>query len=206
MTAKDLYELLVDTYGITPVILCELHSPCASPKKHRCEELLIHKLINFDDVKTKFYRGRSDVNGSSADGYTYQNDWFCFVELKGWKDYLKFNAKTSEGKIQKQADKYDLSKKYQDCVYICEQLTKTTDLFKDKKIAFFLVTDIETERSGISLIADDLNFLTTKTPSKEDFCNKSLKGRLDIMPEKISKFYVECRNFDKMINKLPKSH
>ena len=93
-------------------------------------------------------------------------------------------------------------KKYQDTLYVCQQITKDDNLFKDKKMAFFLVTDIETNSSGISRLAGNLNLLATKIPSKEDICNQALSNQLNSIPQNVMKLYVECGQFDSAIKKL----
>lgn len=203
MTARDLYKTLSQTYGLPSLMLCDLHKPCNSPAKRRCNEVLSHPLINFDNVKSAFQKGKPGPQKASSDGYTFQSEWFCFVEIKGWRDYLWYNPDSTKEEITVKASEYNLLKKFQDSVYVCQQITQNANLFKDKKIAFFLVTDIETSQSGISLFANNLNLLATKIPSKEDFCNQSLCNQLKSIPQDVSTFYVECSHFDKAINGLP---
>lgn len=202
MTAEDLYTYLAEKFDLPSVILCDLHKPCNSPAKRRCGEILSHKLINFDDVKSAFQKGKPGPQKASSDGYTFQGEWFCFVEIKGWKDYLKYNPDSPSDDIISKASEYNLLKKYQDTLYVCQQITKDDNLFKDKKMAFFLVTDIETNSSGISRLAGNLNLLATKIPSKEDICNQALSNQLNSIPQNVMKLYVECCQFDSAIKKL----
>lgn len=202
MTAEDLYTYLSDKFGLPSVILCDLHKPCNTSAKRRCGEVLSHNLINFDDVKSAFQKGNPGPQKASSDGYTFQGEWFCFVEIKGWKDYLKYNPDSPADDIISKASEYNLLKKYQDTLYVCQQITKDDNLFKDKKMAFFLVTDIETNSSGISRLAGNLNLLATKIPSKEDICNQALSNQLNSIPQNVMKLYVECGQFDSAIKKL----
>lgn len=202
MTAEDLYTYLSNKFGLPSVILCDLHKPCNTSAKRRCGEVLSHNLINFDDVKSAFQKGNPGPQKASSDGYTFQGEWFCFVEIKGWKDYLKYNPDSPADDIISKASEYNLLKKYQDTLYVCQQITKDDNLFKDKKLAFFLVTDIETNSSGISRLAGNLNLLATKIPSKEDICNQALSNQLNSIPQNVMKLYVECCKFDRAIKKL----
>lgn len=133
MTAEELFRLLATTYSLHSQIICDLHNPCESLSKRRCSDVLTHELINFDKVKIAFYKGQPVNQRSSADGFTYQKDWFCFVELKGWRDYIMHNADASQSDIQEQADKYDLSKKYQDSMYICEQVPRRANYSRTRR-------------------------------------------------------------------------
>lgn len=204
MTAKELYEFIGSITKLPENIICDLHKPCAYPHKHECEEILTHKLINFDDVKTFIQKGRKGPQRSSVDGYTYEKEWYCFVEIKGWKIFLNRNPVANEEEINKQAERYDLEKKYSESRDICLSLSKEKNLFKDKKIAFFLVSDIDDQKgSGLYSLVANLNKLGVRTPTREDYCNQALQNKLDSLPKEVSTFYVECKKFDESIKKLP---
>ena len=118
----DLYAKLLSDYRLSEQIICDLHKPCNNATGHRCATVLTHKVINFDEIKTEYQRGKKGSQKASVDGFTYKDKLFCFVELKGWTDFLTFhtNPDTLKSEIKEQADKYALNKKLTDSMLICK--------------------------------------------------------------------------------------
>ena len=94
---------------------------------------MAYPIIDFDEVKTEYQRGKSGNPKSSVDGFTYKNQLCCFVELKGWADFLAFhtNLDTLQTEIKEQADKYNLNKKLMDSMSICREVSENENIFKD---------------------------------------------------------------------------
>lgn len=200
----DLYSKLLSDYKQPEHILCDLHKPCNKPTGHRCTTLLRHKLIDFDQVKTEYQRGKNEPQKASMDGFTYKNQIFCFVELKGWADFLLFHidSTTLESEIKQQANRYDLNKKLTDSMLICKDIASNPDLFKDNSIAFVLVTDIDVVEDGTMEFYSDLMSLAETSTNWKTICNQELEGKLSSLPTNINTYYIKCQMFDETISKL----
>ena len=200
----DLYSNFLSDYKLPEQILCDLHKPCNHATGHRCTTVLTHKVINFDDVKTEYQRGKKGPQKASVDGFTYKGKLFCFVELKGWADFLDYNTNpnTLKMKIKKQVAKYDLNKKLTDSMLICKDIASNPGLFKGNSIAFILVTDIDVVEDGAKEICSDLISLAETSTDWKTICNQELKGKLSSLPTNINTYYINCQKFDETISKL----
>lgn len=200
----DLYFKFLSDYKLPEQILCDLHKPCNYAPGHRCTTVLTHKVINFDYVKIEYQRGKKEPQKASADGFTYKNELFCFVELKGWADFLTFhtNPDTLKTEIKEQADKYDLNKKLIDSMLICKDIASNPELFKDNSIAFILVTDIDVAEDGTMELYSDMMSLAETSTNWKTICNQELKGKLSSLPTNINIYYIMCQMFDETISKL----
>lgn len=200
----DLYSKFLSDYKLSELILCDLHKPCNKALGHRCSTVLTHKVINFDNVKTEYQRGKNSPQKASVDGFTYKDKLFCFVELKGWTDFLTFhtNPDTLKTEIKEQADKYDLNKKLIDSMLICQDVAGNTNLFNDNSAAFILVTDIDVDEDGTMEFYSDLMSLSETSTNWEVICSRELKGKLSVLPSSINTYYIKCQHFDKTLSKI----
>ena len=200
----ELYAKLISDFDLPEHILCDLHKPCNKSNGHRCRSVMAYPIIDFDEVKTEYQRGKSGNPKSSVDGFTYKNQLCCFVELKGWADFLAFhtNLDTMQEEIEAQADKYDLNKKLMDSLSICREVAENADIFKDASIVFILVTDIDVDEDGTMEFFSDLMELAETSSDWKVVCNRELKDRLSSLPSNISTYYIKCQKFDEVISKL----
>ena len=122
----DLYAKLLSDFRLSEQIICDLHKPCNKVGGHRCTTVLTNKVIDFDKVKKEYQRGKRGPQKASTDGFTFKGHLYCFVELKGWTDFLIFhtNRATLKSEIKEQADKYDLNKKLTDSMLICKGIAQ----------------------------------------------------------------------------------
>ncbi len=203
-TPAELYAKLISDFDLPEHILCDLHKPCNKSNGHRCRSVMAYPIIDFDEVKTKYQRGKSGNPKSSVDGFTYKNQLYCFAELKGWADFLAFhtNPDTMQEEIEAQADKYDLNKKLMDSLSICWEVAENADIFKDASIVFILVTDIDVDEDGTMEFFSDLMELAETSSDWKVVCNRELKDRLSSLPSNISTYYIKCQKFDEVISKL----
>lgn len=203
-TPAELYVKLISDFHLSEHILCDLHKPCNKSGGHRCAFVLIHRLIDFDEVKTEVQRGKSGSPKSSVDGFTYKNQLYCFVELKGWADFLTFhtNPMTLDTEIKEQVGKYDLNKKLIESMSICEDVSENAEIFKDANVAFILVTDINVDEDGAMELYSDLMGLAETSSDWKVVCNRELKDKLLSLPSNISTYYIKCQKFDEVISKL----
>lgn len=79
-------------------------------------------------------------------------------------------------------------------------------LFNHESLAAIIVTDIDTEETGIESGLKDLNtnlqLLSEKEVSVYDLCNKAIQKRMEDIPSEFNKYYVCCRDFDKLMREL----
>lgn len=203
-TPAEFYEKLISDFHLSEHILCDLHKPCNKTGGHRCTSVLTSRMIDFDKVKTEVHRGKEGSPKSSVDGFTYKNQLYCFVELKGWTDFLIFhtNPTTLEAEIKEQAEQYDLNKKLIESMSICEDVSENTEIFKDASIAFILVTDIDVEEDGVMEFYSDMMGLAETSSDWKVVCNRELKDKLLSLPSNINTYYIKCQKFDETILKL----
>lgn len=201
---SDLYAKLLSDFNLTELTICDLHKPCNKVGGHRCATVMTHKMIDFDKVKIEYQRGKVEPQKASTDGFTYKDHLFCFVELKGWADFLVFhtNLATLQSEIEEQADKYDLNKKLTDSMLICTNIALNKDIFKNAQIAFILVTDIDIDNDGAMEFYSDLTSLAETSTNWELVCNRELKGKLSTLPSEVSTYYIKCQKFDETLAKI----
>ena len=203
-TPAELYVKLISDFNLSEHVICDLHKPCNKSNGHRCRSVIAYPIIDFDEVKTKYQRGKSGNPKSSVDGFTFKNQLCCFVELKGWADVLTFhtNPDTLQAEIEEQTEKYDLNKKLMDSLSICREVSENANIFKDASIAFILVTDIDVDEDGTMELYSDLMGLAETSSDWQVICNRELKDKLLSLPSDISTYYIKCQNFDETISKL----
>lgn len=201
MTAEELYTIIKERYCANDLIICDLHKPCKSTR--RCKNILKHPLVDFDYIKDQYQIGKGVDTPSSVDGVTYTGNRFCFVEIKGWVDFLTHLKSIQKDKaIIKQAASYDLNKKLSNSLDICKSLSGINDLSSVMPITFILVTDIETESNGLAMLHSNLLRLSNPVDYWQEVCNRELKARLGTIPGNIPTAYITCREFDAKLAKL----
>lgn len=201
-TPAELYVKLSSDFNMSEHILCDLHKPCNKSNGHRCKSIMAYPIIDFDEVKTEFQRGKSGNPKSSVDGFTYKNELCCFVELKGWADFLTFhkNPDTLQKEIENQVNKYDLNKKLVDSMSICREVSENANIFKDASIAFILVTDIDVDEDATMELYSNLMRLAETSSDWQVICNRELKDKLLSLPSDISTYYIKCQKFDEIMS------
>ena len=201
MTAEQLYSHIKAIYNAEDEILCDLHRPCENARK--CHNTLKHPVINFDEIKKEFHAGVVGDTPASVDGITYTGNRFCFVEVKGWVEFLAhLKARDKAAAIKKQAASYDLNKKLFNSIDICQDLSGISQLLLEMPVTFVLVTDIETESDGLEMFHSNLLRLSESTDTWTECCSKELKSRLDTIPGNIPTVYVSCKGFDEKMSLL----
>ena len=201
MTAEQLYLYVKRMFGVSDTILCDLHNPCKDIRK--CGGLQHHPVINFDLIKTAYHSGKNGDTPASVDGITFISNRFCFVEVKGWMEFLAhLRAKNKDVAIKKKAASYNLSKKLLDSINICQSVSGLSDLLSSLPVTFVLVTDIETESNGLFMFQSDLLRLADPADNWWELCNRELKSCLDTVPGNIPTVYISCKDFDEKIAKL----
>lgn len=208
MKASDLYSLLLSTCHLKEQVVCNLHHPCADIR--RCETPQQYKMIDFDAVKTFYCSNKKVESMSSADGYTFCGSKYCFIEIKGWKEFLKWHEKKlTEEQIHKQVSRYNLKGKFIDSLRICKSIAQEVSLFQNASLAYIVITDIDVN-DGIGQLASDLNFLAETSSDWDESCNMALRNQLDkedFPPSlHVEKYYKSCKDCDSLLDKLSKQN
>lgn len=189
MDAKGIYQLVLSTYPTTGEFsVCDLHKPCKST--HRCAIVVPSNLIDFDKVEIEVDKGKN--SRPSVDAIAAAGNKFCFIELKGWAEYLKWNTPTEED-IKQQAS-YNLLGKYETSKEICKSIAGDTAVFDSIPEVFVLVTDIDVQTQGIENFQFNLMALAVTGSDWQTFCNKSLSEELNKQITTVPKFYVDCKH------------
>lgn len=205
MEPKEIYECIRVSYLDLETTICQLHKPCS---ENRCVNASHKHVIDFDQVERCYHESASSPN-PSVDAVTFndQNTVFCFVELKGWEMFLahqlsRFSEDEEKRKaIKEQANDYDLKKKLDNSLQLCQQITNNSDCFNQTEVVFVLVTDIEVEVNPIESFAYQLNMLAETSSKWKLLCNESLSQRLNSEID-IKKYYIHCKDFDSLIHRL----
>lgn len=201
MTAEELYIHIKSLYGVNDLIICDLHNPCKATRTCQCCQS--YPIIDFDDIKKKYHQGISGDTPASVDGITFSGKRFCFVEIKGWVEFLNhLKARNQELTIARRAASYNLRKKLFDSITICQIISGIEDLLACIPITYVLVTDIETESNGLAMFHNNLLRLADPVDNWLGICNRELKARLSTIPGNIPTVYLSCKDFDTKIAKL----
>jgi hypothetical protein len=151
MTPEHIYKQVMTKTGVTPCSLCQLHVPCQHTPS--CISLQQTPVINLDEVETQWHSAQGCASSPSSDALSYTKKVLCFVELKGWKEFLSHQPiaqkplasekekQVLEKRITRQAGKYDLQRKLLESIKLCEDITTCNLNTGQIQIAFILVTD-----------------------------------------------------------------
>lgn len=196
MNAKNLYDLVLATYPQAgEFIVCDLYKPCKGLRQ--CGSVATKHLIDFDFVECEYDKG--EPSRPSVDAIAVAGNTFCFIELKGWVEYLKYNIPTACG-IKMKAN-YNLKGKLAESEEICVSLSGQKNLFNDIPEVFILVTDIDVQSGGIENFRSNLMALSQTSNSWESVCNQALDTELKRQIS-ISKYYTDCRHLDEMLERI----
>ena len=201
-TPEELYRAVLAYKPGIETSVCLLHKPC---KGHPlCSTLSTTEVLDFDAVEKELARGKRS-NQPSCDGVTLNTEQtvFCFVEIKGWKDFVRRNVNVADAnlseadknKIEDKARGYNLKGKLVQSMNDCEVIVNDPDLFLKLPFIYIIVTDIENDRSAAEDIAANLSLLA-ETASVWTFCDDRMKKQMDTLDDTVMKVYTHCRDFD----------
>lgn len=202
MTPLELYTALSDAYPSSKAdAICHVDKSC---RKHGyCASSQTHPVLDFDYIKDTYHRERHEITPVSVDAVCIgkKQEHICFVELKGWKNYIANQSKQKKT-IEETADGYNLNGKLLDSQTLCRNITGDKDLFAHIPSVFILVTDIDVRKDGIASFHDMMSALAegmgTEIYSK---CASAAQQTLDSEIH-IDHDYVFCENFDAHIADL----
>ena len=201
MTPKELYNLVCTLKSAVQVpSICYVEKNCFS--RGFCTSAQSTPIINFDEVKDLYYNGFIGATPASVDAIAIgsKGTTFCFVELKGWKNYIVHQTRQKKT-ITETVGGYNLSGKLADSQTLCIDLSKDPDLFAHMPVRFILVTDIDPDANGIEYIHDMLTALGETTTEMYSQCVSEAKKGFDSEIH-IDKVYIQCRNFDNYLKNI----
>lgn len=204
-TPEELYRAVLEFKPGVESSICLLHKPCKG--NPLCSTTSTSEVLDFDAVEKELARGRRS-NLPSCDGVTLniERSVFCFVEMKGWKEFVMRNINVDDAtlseddkkKIEDQVDRYNLKGKLEQSMDDCEEIAHDSDLFQRLPFIYIIVTDIENDRNAAEDIAANLSLLA-ETASVWTFCDNSMKKQMNTLDDTVMKVYTHCRDFDDCI-------
>lgn len=174
-TASELISFLVKDKHFSLCSVCELHKPCATTP--RCSWKPAKRFVNFDDVKTAYCKEHQVISCASVDGLSEKNEKLLFVEIKGWVDFLQYQKKNVEKKIEKQVSGYDFVKKLKDSIDICNDYASNPKFCNADHLAYIIVTDIDIKEQPLQTLQGNLMALAQTSSSLEVLCNKYMLSK-----------------------------
>lgn len=199
MTPTELYRLFEAKYPHRVVgAICEVETTCR--RQGFCEHRQSVQVIDFDEVKNDFYQGVRSPASVDAVCASGSGRYFCFVELKGWKNYLRFENKQKEG-IEATAASYHLDRKLEASEQLCISISSDGSLFASMSVVFVLVTDIDVAENGMEAFAGSLFALAETSSDRYLRCRTAAMQVLET-EIKVEHDYVCCKDFDRHIADL----
>ena len=194
-TASELISFLVKDKHFSLCSVCELHKPCATTP--RCSWEPAKRFVNFDDVKTAYCKEHQVISCASVDGLSEKNEKLLFVEIKGWVDFLQYQKKNVEKKIEKQVSGYDFVKKLKDSIDICNDYASNPKFCNADHLAYIIVTDIKEQ--PLQTLQGNLMALAQTSSSLEVLCNKYMLSKISSI-KGIHTYYKQCKELDSFID------
>lgn len=193
-TASELISFLVKDKHFSLCSVCELHKPCATTPRCSWEPA-----VNFDDVKTAYCKEHQVISCASVDGLSEKNEKLLFVEIKGWVDFLQYQKKNVEKKIEKQVSGYDFVKKLKDSIDICNDYASNPKFCNADHLAYIIVTDIDIKEQPLQTLQGNLMALAQTSSSLEVLCNKYMLSKISSI-KGIHTYYKQCKELDSFID------
>lgn len=206
MTAQEIYNHIKNQYSSSETTICHLHQPrphvaCCLDEQFKCLNPSQIKVLNFDKITSDYCSNQGISVCSSTDALSYKNNYLIFVEIKGWRQFVKYSLNNTydKDKIEDQESKYDLNKKIEESISTCENIIAPNSMLSDDKIIYILIIDtsIKQQKANVQLL-QNLNLLAYDSSSIyrtiDDVSGSHLQ---ESVQRPIRKMRVFCQNFDK---------
>lgn len=206
MTAQEIYNHIKNQYSSSETTICHLHQPrphvaCCLDEQFKCSNPSQIKVLNFDHITSEYCGNQGISVCSSTDAISYKNRYLIFVEIKGWRQFIKYSLSNAynKDKIEDQESKYDLNKKIEESISTCEKIIAPDSMPVDDEIIYILVIDTSTKQHGAKWqLLQNLNLLAYDSSSIyrtiDDVTERDLQSSIK---RPIRKMRVYCQNFDK---------
>lgn len=182
MVVRDLFDYWLKESWTEEATICRLHDPgCFCERKSKVT------VLDFDSVKNGYAKQHGISSPSSVDALRSDEDELTFIEVKGWKNFLKYNQVT-ETKIDKQLRGYHYKKKLDDSLNICIQTIREQRLVSEEEFCslpkrYVVVTDVRVAREPLTSLAVNLQMLATTSTSWEAMCVQKMQSGVNEIPQ-----------------------
>lgn len=202
MVVNDLFDYWLKQGWTHATTICRIHDPLCS-----CSSKSKIAVIDFDAVKRGYEKQHGIASPASVDALRKNDNELTFIEIKGWKKFIKFNRITEE-KIDKKRKDYEYKKKLDDSLNICLQTIREQNLISEDEFRQFpkryiVVTDVQVEKEPLASLAVNLKMLATSSTSWETMCWQKTKSDVNQLPQEdysdLNMKYphlISCRDFD----------
>ena len=208
-TPAKLYDSINTNYSGLETNICFLHKPCKATRL--CSTPSKIAVIDFDTVERQTAKSEHRSLQPSVDAITYteSNRIFCFVEIKGWQEFMKHNQITSyehpseddKVLVAEKAKSYNLSKKFEYSCNLCKKIANDSQVLAKMPVAYIIVSDINVGSQAIDDIASNLTSLADSS-SIWSICDTEMFNNLQIVYGIVEKYYIHCQDFDDLLNKI----
>lgn len=210
MVIKHLFDYWLDAGWGTLKTICQLHDPtcsCINPNKTH--------VLDFDSVKEKHSITYGIGSPASVDALLrHKNKELLFIEIKGWKNFLKHRTPVSEKKIDKQLKKYNHLKKLTDSLEIClqsirDQRIEDEESFRQYPKRLLIITDINIRKDPLQAFAAGLTMLASTSTDWSTICANKMEEDANAFPYTDYSDYnmrpvhfISCYDYDNYIKQL----
>ena len=129
-----------------------------------------------------------------------------FVEIKGWRKFIEHQLqnKYDETEIKAKEESYNLNKKLEDSITICQQIISPNNFIADNNIVYILVIDTDTNpKDAKSQLLQNLNILAYNSSSIYITISNITDAHLQQSVKRIvRKIRTYCQNFDSIYANL----
>jgi hypothetical protein len=154
------------------------------------------EVIDFDKTKEKLEKSDNLNTPSSCDGLKIRPDKNCIdlIEIKGlikFFEWFKEGSEQLEKSIDEKIEKFDLHKKIEDSLHLLETVVRKnefgktdedTQFFRNTKINYILLTDIESKNQAFEDIAYNFMFYGLDSNSIANHVKSKFNAELDAIP------------------------
>lgn len=201
MKPEDLYEIIRAKYPCKEVAgVCYVNKDCK--RLGFCSSTQQTRILDFDEIKNLAYHGSKKSMPSSVDAVCLSGNkqTFCFVELKGWQQYIDYLTKQRYS-VEETVDDYNLKGKLTDSQELCMLLASDIDAFAEIPVCFILVTDIDTSTKGLDSFHSMMTDLANCTDDLYSSCVSAARKTLDSEIH-INHYYITCKQFDQFLSRI----
>jgi hypothetical protein len=204
MTAQEIYNKVKTCGNSIETTVCHLHQPqripCCLDAKYKCAHVSTSRVLDLDTIVSDYCKSKGLKTYSSTDALSFKADNLLFVEIKGWKKFIEHQLqnKHDETKIKAKEESYNLNKKLEDSIVICQQMISPNNFISDNNIVYILVIDTDTNpKDAKSQLPQNLNILAYNSSSIYITISDITDAHLhQSVKRTVRKIRTYCQNFD----------
>ncbi len=201
-------ETIRMAYGLAYTSICRLHKPCRIKGECVTEQQTL--LLDFEAVKDRWCKRRKKKSCSSVDAIVAKDMKLCFLEIKGWKMFIKkrldllLSENDKEPFIDNQLQSYDFQDKLYDSIGICEDELGIDDLSSKCDIVYLLITDVDVFADPLLELDTTLLMLANTSTLWETVCARKMRTAFLAsaqLNDRIHYYFESCRKLDEFFSK-----